>query len=65
MTSNFDRAHYLATIQRAIDYIHAGDCFQVNVAQRLQTPAMIRFGEMTEDDFQAAKADLLARLTID
>lgn len=40
-TSNFDRAGYLRTIQSAIDYIHAGDCFQVNIAQRLLTPACI------------------------
>jgi para-aminobenzoate synthetase component 1 len=33
--SNFDRAGYLAAIRRAIEYIHAGDCFQVNLAQRL------------------------------
>ena len=33
--SNFDRATYLATVGKAIDYIHAGDCFQVNIAQRL------------------------------
>ena len=33
--SNFDRAGYLAAARRAIDYIHAGDCFQVNLAQRL------------------------------
>jgi para-aminobenzoate synthetase component 1 len=38
LTSNLDRAAYLATVQRAIDYIHAGDCFQVNVAQRLLAP---------------------------
>jgi para-aminobenzoate synthetase component 1 len=36
--SNFTRAEYQATVQRAIDYVHAGDCFQVNVAQRLLTP---------------------------
>ncbi len=33
--SNFDRAGYLAAVRRAIDYIHAGDCFQVNLSQRL------------------------------
>jgi para-aminobenzoate synthetase component 1 len=33
--SNFDRAGYLATARRAIEYIHAGDCFQVNLSQRL------------------------------
>lgn len=36
--SNFDRPTYVRTTQRAIDYIHAGDCFQVNIAQRLLTP---------------------------
>lgn len=33
--SNFDRAGYLAAVRRAIQYIHAGDCFQVNLSQRL------------------------------
>lgn len=37
--SNFDRASYLETVRRAIEYTHAGDCFQVNVAQRLLAPA--------------------------
>ncbi|MSR55553.1 MAG: aminodeoxychorismate synthase component I [Gemmataceae bacterium] len=38
VTSNFDRASYLAAVQRGIEYIHAGDCFQVNIAQRLLAP---------------------------
>ncbi len=33
--SNFSPAEYKNTIRRALDYIHAGDCFQVNLAQRL------------------------------
>lgn len=33
--SNFERADYLAAARRAIEYIHAGDCFQVNLSQRL------------------------------
>jgi para-aminobenzoate synthetase component 1 len=33
--SDFDRSSYLAVIRRAIEYVHAGDCFQVNIAQRL------------------------------
>ncbi len=33
--SNFSRPDYLAAVQRAIDYVVAGDCFQVNLAQRL------------------------------
>jgi para-aminobenzoate synthetase component 1 len=39
MTSNMDRARYLQTIDRAVEYIRAGDVFQVNIAQRLMTPA--------------------------
>jgi para-aminobenzoate synthetase component 1 len=38
LTSNFDRAEYLNMVGRAVEYIHAGDCFQVNVAQRLLAP---------------------------
>jgi para-aminobenzoate synthetase component 1 len=41
LTSNFDRPGYLRAARRAIEYIHAGDCFQVNLAQRLLTPANI------------------------
>lgn len=39
LTSNFSRETYLQTVQRAIDYVLAGDIFQVNLAQRLLTPA--------------------------
>ncbi|MGQ9731110.1 MAG: aminodeoxychorismate synthase, component I [Candidatus Zipacnadales bacterium] len=34
MVSNFDRRHYIAAVTRAIEYIHAGDIFQVNLSQR-------------------------------
>jgi para-aminobenzoate synthetase component 1 len=33
--SSFDRAGFLEAIRRGIEYVHAGDCFQVNLAQRL------------------------------
>jgi para-aminobenzoate synthetase component 1 len=39
LTSTFDREGYLKLVQRAIDYIYAGDIFQVNLAQRLLFPA--------------------------
>jgi para-aminobenzoate synthetase component 1 len=39
LTSNFTAGGYRAAVQRAIDYIHAGDIFQVNLAQRLLFPA--------------------------
>src|SRR5689334_22759147 len=35
LTSNFSRDGYLAAVERAIEYIRAGDIFQVNIAQRL------------------------------
>ncbi len=36
--SDFDRAAYLATVERAREYIRAGDVFQVNLAQRFRAP---------------------------
>ncbi len=38
ISSNFSREHFLDTLRRAIDYIHAGDTYQVNLAQRLLCP---------------------------
>jgi para-aminobenzoate synthetase component 1 len=39
--SSFTREAYLQAIRRAIEYVHAGDCFQVNLAQRLLYPAAL------------------------
>ena len=39
LTSNFTADAYCAAVQRGIDYVHAGDVFQVNLAQRLLLPA--------------------------
>ncbi len=38
LRSNFNREQFLSAIRRAIEYVHAGDCFQVNIAQRLLYP---------------------------
>jgi para-aminobenzoate synthetase component 1 len=38
LTSNFSKPAYLDAVQRVIDYIYAGDVFQVNLSQRLLTP---------------------------
>lgn len=40
LLSNFTKDEYLRAIERAIEYVHAGDCFQVNLAQRLISPAV-------------------------
>jgi para-aminobenzoate synthetase component I len=37
--SNFDRETYLDAVGRIIEYIRAGDCFQVNLAHRILYPA--------------------------
>ncbi|TWU22812.1 anthranilate synthase component I family protein [Bythopirellula polymerisocia] len=39
VTSNLTAAAYQSMIERAVDYIHAGDVFQVNLSQRLLSPA--------------------------
>lgn len=39
LTSNFSKAGYLGAVRRAIEYVFAGDVFQVNLAQRLLYPA--------------------------
>ncbi|MFN0052547.1 MAG: aminodeoxychorismate synthase component I [Planctomycetales bacterium] len=38
LTSNFTRDEYLRAVERAIEYIFAGDIFQVNLSQRLLYP---------------------------
>ncbi len=40
LTSNFTNEDYLRAVERAVEYIHAGDIFQVNLAQRLLHPAV-------------------------
>ncbi len=38
VTSNFSRDGYLKAVERAVEFVHAGDVFQVNIAQRLLAP---------------------------
>jgi len=38
VTSNFDRDGYEAAVARVVEYIRAGDCYQVNLSQRLLAP---------------------------
>jgi para-aminobenzoate synthetase component 1 len=39
VASNLSREQYAAAYRRVIDYVHAGDCYQVNLAQRFAAPA--------------------------
>jgi para-aminobenzoate synthetase component 1 len=38
VTSTFNHSGYIAAVRRAVEYVHAGDCFQVNLSQRLLAP---------------------------
>lgn len=40
MFSDFSRDDYLRAVERAIEFIHAGDVFQVNLSQRLLFPQL-------------------------
>ncbi|MFO0820316.1 MAG: anthranilate synthase component I family protein [Pirellulales bacterium] len=40
LTSNFSEQDYLRAVERAVEYIRAGDVFQVNLSQRLLHPAV-------------------------
>ncbi len=46
LTSNFSADGYRQAIRRAIDYIRAGDIFQVNLSQRLLHPATLSAAEL-------------------
>ena len=46
VTSNLSAERYRQMIQRAVEYIHAGDVFQVNLAQRLLRPATCDSAEL-------------------
>ena len=48
LTSNFSAAQYLAAVQKCIDYIYAGDVFQINLAQRLLFPENCPAAELYE-----------------
>ncbi len=39
VASNLSRDEYAAAFRRVHDYIHAGDCYQINLAQRFAAPA--------------------------
>jgi para-aminobenzoate synthetase component 1 len=39
VASNLSRGAYAAAFRRVHDYIHAGDCYQINLAQRFAAPA--------------------------
>ena len=39
LKSDFSEADYLSAVQKCIEYIHAGDVFQINLTQRLLHPS--------------------------
>ncbi len=45
-TSNFSSSGFRSAVERAVQYVHAGDVFQVNIAQRLLRPASCGAAEL-------------------
>lgn len=56
LISNFDRHRYESAVKRAIDYIAAGDVFQVNLAQRFTAGLRFHPAEVYRRLFQQAPA---------
>ena len=48
VTSDFSRNAYLSAVERIVEYIYAGDVFQVNLSQRLMMPATANSAELYE-----------------
>lgn len=46
LTSTFAPEEYIKAVERAIEYVHAGDLFQVNLSQRLLTRQQISADEL-------------------
>ncbi|MBI3829547.1 MAG: aminodeoxychorismate synthase component I [Planctomycetes bacterium] len=44
--SNFTKDRYLSSVRRALDYIAAGDIYQVNLSQRFEAPWAASAGEL-------------------
>ncbi len=39
LTSNFSKEQYVAAVERCVEYVYAGDVFQINLAQQLRLPS--------------------------
>ena len=39
LTSNFSKSQYVAAVKQCVEYIYAGDVFQINLAQQLRLPS--------------------------
>jgi len=63
--SNFTREGYLAAVQRAKDYIAAGDIFQVNLSQRFATTIAVPPAEVYHRLRGANPAPFAAYLSLD
>lgn len=39
LTSNFSKSQYIAAVKQCVEYVYAGDVFQINLAQQLRLPS--------------------------
>ncbi len=63
LTSNFTNAQYEAAVRRALDYIAAGDTYQVNLSQRFEGRLAIPPDELALRLFEASPAPFSAFLS--
>ncbi len=61
-TSNFSREEFIAAVDRALQYIHAGDIYQVNLSHRLATISDVPGWELFERMFAVSPAPFAAYL---
>jgi len=64
VTSNFPRDEYLQTVRRALDYIAAGDIYQVNLAQRFRVEPAPDHATLYRALREAASAPFLASFSL-
>jgi para-aminobenzoate synthetase component 1 len=64
ITSNFTRAAYLRTVERALEHIAAGDIYQVNLAQRFRVDEAPPLPELYRFLRRAAPAPFLAYVSL-
>lgn len=65
LTSNFTHDQYETAVRRALDYIAAGDTYQVNVSQRFEGRLAIPPDELALRLFEASPAPFSAFLSFD
>ena len=60
LTSDFSKSQYINAVNQCVQYIYAGDVFQINLAQQLRMPATCQSSELFEQLCQCNPAPFSA-----